>query len=126
MKPKFIEVTNNNKNWGKFMVTKFYEDASIPSQITPTQSLMSACGWTPHHIMVFDLQTGEGAIFMPGGMAAADLDKHKIWVCPMFEPFLKWLYKQYRDPKFDLDKLPPLLDLPNAEFALRGHRREGV
>ena len=60
------------------------------------------------HLVVLDLQTGEGAIFMPGGLAAADLDKHGIWVCPLFEPFLAWLYKQDLS---DLDALPAVVEI---------------
>src|SRR6266702_1985984 len=56
------------------------------------------------------LRTGEGAFFRVHrqGVASADLDKHQIWVCPMFEPFLNWLYKQ---DVSDLDQLPSLVDL---------------
>jgi hypothetical protein len=40
--------------------------------------LLGQGGWAPHHIMVTDLQTGEGAIFRPGGLASYDLDKHQL------------------------------------------------
>jgi hypothetical protein len=40
----------------------------------------------------------------------------------MYSPFLCWLYEQ--DLK-DLTKLPSFLDLPDAEFAMSGHRRPG-
>lgn len=71
---------------------------------------------------VLDLQTGEGAFFRPGGYAAADLEKHRVWVCPLFEPFLEWLYRQ---DLTDLGQLPRLVELPDAEFAMRGYRRAG-
>ena len=73
-------------------------------------------------MLVVDLETGEGAMFSPGGLAAADLQKHRIWVCPMFEPFLAWLYKQDLS---DLTKLPKHVDLPDAPFEMHGYRREG-
>ena len=38
--------------------------------------------------MVTDLQTGEGAIFRPGGLASYDLDKHQLWICVLFKDFL--------------------------------------
>lgn len=72
---------------------------------------------------MLDLETGEGALFLPGGYASADLDKHKVWVCPLFEPFLAWLYKQDLQ---DLSKLPDLVDLPDAPFQWSGYRRSGV
>jgi hypothetical protein len=73
--------------------------------------------------IVFDLQTCEGTAFRPGGRAKYDLDKHKIWVCPLFEPFLEWLYKQPQHD--DLTALPDTIDLPDVPFALSGYRRNG-
>lgn len=79
-------------------------------------------GWTHRHLLVVDLQTGEGAIFALGGFAKADLDKHKIWVCPLFEGFLNWLYSQ----KFEqLEELPSVVKLNDPKSALYGYRREG-
>ena len=63
-----------------------------------------------------------GAVFAPGGSPSHDLQKHRIWVCPMYEPFLNWLYKQ---DLTDLDKLPAMVNLKDAEFVLYGHRRPG-
>lgn len=123
MKTKFIEATNNDQNWGKFMLARFTpEEWAYASPLDPRRSLITARGWRGHHIMVFDLQTGEGAMFLPGGFASADLEKHRIWVCPLFEPFLAWLYEQDLN---DLDALPALVQLPNAAFALSGYRRKG-
>jgi hypothetical protein len=75
---------------------------------------------------VLDLQTGEGVVLRPGGNAKADLDEHRVWVCPMFEPFLVWLYKQ-PDPR-KLYELPDVVTLGEAEAPsdLRGYRREGL
>jgi hypothetical protein len=121
---KFIEATNQEAgglNWGKFMVCRFdeaewqYHSAVSESRLLPT------VGWTKDFLMVVDLQTGEGAIFKPRGVAAADLHKHKIWVCPMFEHFLTWLYAQ---DLTDLNKLPALVQL-EAESAMYGYRRTG-
>jgi hypothetical protein len=129
METKFIEVTNmgarNSGNWGKFLVGRFTpKEWARRSHVTesPYYSLLNAVGWTPEHITVIDLQTGEGAIFRAGGYAKADLVKHRVWVCPMFEPFLEWLYKQNLK---DLQKLPALINLPDAEFAMSGYRRKG-
>jgi hypothetical protein len=79
-------------------------------------------GWGDEHIWVLDLQTGEGATFRHGGMASADLNKHRIWVCPMFEPFLAWLYQQ---DLHELDALPAVINLPDAPAAFHGYRRAG-
>lgn len=127
---KIIEVTNNDQNWGKFMLLRPDTEWSVFSQIDPpeplrgvrTLGLLARLGWTPEHLWVLDLQTGEGANFRAGGLAAADLNKHKIWVCPMFEPFLTWLYRQ---DLADLAKLPDLVNLLDAPFEFRGYRRPG-
>ena len=86
--------------------------------------LLGRCGWGPDHIWVMDVLTGEGACFKPRGLASADLHKHKVWVCPLFEPFLIWLYAQ---DLTDLDKLPAAvaLDPDHNVFALAGYRRKG-
>jgi hypothetical protein len=123
MKTKIIEATNvehGGINHGKFLVARFDNEWSYQSAIDQ-RPLLRGRGWSPEHVLVLDLQTGEGAIFQPGGYAKADLDKRKIWVCPMFESFLAWLYT--RDLR-DLDQLPALIQL-DAESALYGYRREG-
>lgn len=101
MQTKFIEATDGGGfNWGKFAVCRFTD------------------------IVVLDLQTCEGAIFSPGGYAKNDLNgKHQIWVCPMYEPFLTWLYTQDLS---DLDALPSLVDLGDVPTAMRGYRRTGA
>lgn len=121
---KFIEATNGPMNWGKFMIGRFDGDEwTRKSAVDDDDRLLLWCrGWTPEHILVFDLQTGEGAMFRPRGFAPADLNKHKIWVCPLFEPFLTWLYLQ---DLTDLNKLPGHIDLPDAPFDMRGYRRSG-
>lgn len=121
MQTKFMEVTNNNKNWGKFLLFRFDNEWQYKSAFTG-RSLLHEVGWNQENIFVLDLQTGEGARFMPGGLASADLDKHQIWCCPMYGPFLEWLYRQNLE---DLAKLPDSLDIPEAEFAMRGYRRGG-
>jgi hypothetical protein len=119
VKVKLVEVTNGPRNWGKFLLGQFDTEWEYKSAIDG-QSIVAGRGWDRHHLLVLDLQTGEGAIFRVGGYAKADLDKHKIWVCPMYEPFLTWLYKQ-PDPF----AIPAHVDLPDAEFAMSGYRRSG-
>lgn len=125
----FFEVTNTF-NWGKFAVGQFegsewsYQSVVENDDMGVSTSLLRGRGWSPDHLWVMDLQTGEAALFMAGGNAHADLDRHKIWVCPMFEPFLAWLYKQ--DLRC-LDALPPHVEFTEAEApsAMQGYRRPG-
>ena len=126
MKTKIIEARNAEVgNWGKFMVGRFDIDEWSRTSILPGADsplpLLSRVGWGPHHIFVMDLQTGEGAIFRHGGFAPADLTNHAIWVCPLYEPFLTWLYQQDLS---DLAHLPDLVDL-DAPFEMSGYRRPG-
>jgi hypothetical protein len=125
MQTRLIEATQGEggPNWGKFCVARFDSEWAQPSSVgIPDSSLLRRCGWGPGHLWVLDCQTGEGAFFKPGGWAAADLNKHRIWVCPLFEPFLDWLYGQDLS---DLDALPGVVELPGAPFALSGYRRPG-
>jgi hypothetical protein len=65
----------------------------------------------------------KGPLFVLAGGLKYDLNKHQIWVCPLFEPFLEWLYKQPQ--LYDLTALPDHIDLADAPFALAGYRRNG-
>lgn len=130
-----IEVTQKSHlNYGKFMVARYdKEEWSYRARIMDGQpggkgrsvSLLASIGSHPDDVWVLDLQTNEGASFRPGGLAAADLDKHRVWVCPMFEPFLAWLYQQ---DLTDLNTLPAVVELPNqdAPAGWTGYRRRGV
>lgn len=121
MKTKIIEASNGF-NWGKFMVARFDKEL-VRASVFEKVPLLLACGWDPlQHLLVVDLQTGEGAIFRHGGFAEADLEKHRVWVCPLFQPFLEWFYQQDIS---DLDALPDAVMLPEAPTALLGYRREG-
>ena len=126
-------MTNGPQNWGKFCLGQFSADEwQQPSQVSPEvgRPLLRQIGWDDAHHLVLDLQTGEGAVFRLGGLASADLNKHKIWVCPLFEPFLGWLYA-YRNEHVQrgdrrwFDDLPLHVDLPTAPFSLSGYRRQG-
>lgn len=130
MLARLIEATQDvtdGPNHGKFVVARFAsEEWSRRCLLDAAQglprSLVARCGWSPRHVWVLDLQTGEGAFFMPGGCASADLDRHAVHVCPLFEPFLAWLYRQDLS---DLEALPELVELPGAPAALYGYRRPG-
>lgn len=130
MHTKIIEATSAQRgergNWGKFLVAQFDREwgrtPKAPGCEDLHMPLLAARGWTGDHILVLDLETGEGAIFLPGGLARADLDKHRVWVCPLFQPFLDWLYQQDLD---NLDALPDhvAVDFDDVEYA--GYRRPG-
>jgi len=122
MNTHFIEASNNKQNWGKFMLARFEQHEWNRRSEVDQRFMLDGRGWTHQHLLVLDLQTGEGAIFLPGGSAHHDLEKHKVWVCPLFEPFLHWLWAQDTS---DLSKLPNYVDLPDAPFLMAGHRRSG-
>jgi len=124
---QFIEAHDGSDfNWGKFAIGRFtHEEWAYRSALDPTSfcTLLRGRGWDERHVLVLDLQTGEGSIFLPGGLASHDLNnKHKLWVCPMFEPFLTWLYKQDLS---DLTKLPAVVNLGDVPTAMYGYRRLG-
>lgn len=135
MLTKFIEASHGGGgNWGKFMLGRFSpeewtrhselpEIKTVPGSLD-ARSLLAGRGWSPKHILFMDLQTGEGAMLLPHRNASvhADLDKHKVWLCPMAEPFLEWLYQQDLGV---LDALPAYVELPDAPFAMAGYRRPG-
>lgn len=125
MKTKIIEVTNHPEgiNHGKFMLGRFEEHEWAFASAIEGPGFMHR-RWGPDHLLVLDLETCEGAIFLHGGYAKADLEKHRVWVCPMFEPFLNWLYKQDIS---DLDALPPVVTFTEAEApsSMAGYRRSG-
>lgn len=132
MKTRIVEAVQSKErpgNWGKFLVAVPDEERAYQSRVSPDfpGPLLSAIGWSGEHVWVLDLQTGEGACFRPGGAAHYDLDKHQVWVCPLFEPFLEWLYVQWRQAggRLSLEDIPEVVELPDAEFAFAGYRRPG-
>lgn len=126
MKTQFIEVTQGSEfNWGKFMVGQFDEEEWLRQSMLPGHEgmmpLLRGRGWASNHFLVLDIETGEGAIFSKGS-AVADLNKHQVWVCPMFEPFLEWLYEQ---DFADVSELPRYVKLNTNIEAMAGYRRKG-
>lgn len=124
MQTKIIEATSPQGNYGKFLLGRMDAEWGRKSVIErPIQglALLYSLGWVPEHLWVLDLQTGEGALFRPDGLASADLNKHQIWVCPLYEEFLKWLYLQ---DLTDLAQLPETIEI-DAPFSMQGYRRSG-
>lgn len=133
MQCHFIEVTQDalgGFNWGKFMLARFTAEQWTARSALPAaqgQLLLAGRGMWHDDVLVLDLETGEGAIFQPRhGLAGADLTRHQILVCPLFEPFLEWLYG-YRParPEAWWSELPDLVELPAAPGGLYGYRRPG-
>lgn len=126
MKTKIVEATNpGGINWGKFMIAVYdNHDWSRASAVDTGRPLLRSIGTNPQQIWVLDLQTGEGAMFRAHstGYPKADLDRHRVWVCPLFEPFLQWLYQQ--DLSGGPEALPDLVELPEARSAVWGYRRD--
>lgn len=124
MKTHIIEASNGF-NWGKFLLGRFDTEWSLRSSMDGAGEipLLRQIGMALDQLLVLDLQTCEGALFSVRGrgLASADLDKHRIWVCPMFEPFLAWLYTQ--DVR-DLEALPSVVEL-EAPAEMAGYRRPG-
>lgn len=118
-----VQSKDTARNHGKFLVGRMDKgEWEYRSQVDPGRPLLSVCGWPGNFLWVMDLQTGEGIYVQPGGSARADLNRHQVWVCPMFEPFLEWLYTQ---DTTDIHSLRSLVELPDAEFSMQGYRREG-
>lgn len=111
MRNYFFEATNGLA-WGKFMVGQFDPyDWATTSEVDRGKGLLRGRGWGPEHHLVLDLQTGQGAVFavQAGGVAEADVNKARIWVCPLFRPFLRWLYDE--TPGRSLDGMPRVVTL---------------
>jgi hypothetical protein len=137
---RFVEAAQGARgmNHGKFLLARLtpgeqrtptalpgYEDQHLP--------LMTFGGLRRFHrefTLVLDLQTGEGATFTLDGTAdnaTYDLERHKIWICPLYEPFLRWLYdqRQWARGAGNLSDVPAYVELPDAPGAFAGRRRPG-
>lgn len=130
MKTKLVEATNG-QNYGKFLLGIFdAEDMSRKQEISGEipMTLLRAIGfWEPEKaLLVHDLQTGEGAIFYPaqGKDPKWELEKHQIWVCPMYEFFLSEYVYPNAEKVLRLD-VPPVIELKTEYFAMAGYRRSG-
>ena len=102
----FFEATNGF-NWGKFAVAFFDDEEWGRRSALTGRPLIATLGWgrEPQHLhmWVLDLQTAEGMYVPVDGGADYQLNgQHQIRVCPLFLPFLRWLYDQ------DLTKLAEL------------------
>lgn len=108
----FIEA-GNDLNHGKFMLGRLTREELAARSALPgfeEEPLVRVGGLrrlNARSTLVVDLQTGNGAAFFMNGYAVADLRKAGIHVCPMFPPFLTWLYQQgLAEGKGDITQLP--------------------
>ncbi len=136
MDTKFVEAGHgpHGGNWGKFMVGRYTdvelaEPARFPG-CERARRLVNLTGPGRQDIWVLDLQTGEGARFPIEFASTTDvrhqLNKHRIHICPLYEPFLAFLYG-YIDAhrRTWWEDLPRVVEMPAAEFRLFGRRRPG-
>jgi hypothetical protein len=122
MKTQFLEASGS-MNHGRFLILEFEpSDWDVESKVSSGSVLASAGFWTWRPLFaLIDLVTCEGALFDGRGVARHDLDSRRIWVCPMYEPTLEWLYRQ----KPVALPLPGVVEL-DVPGELYGHRRDGI
>lgn len=136
METRFVEAgqgisEQTSANWGKFLVARYSgRELTEPTQfpMCEGQTVVDLRGPGDRHVWVLDLVTGEGVRFdwTTVRNAAAALQRHQVWVCPMFEPLVEWLVTHIRAAGTAWwDTLPRCVLLPDAPFALSGHRRPG-
>jgi hypothetical protein len=121
---KIIEVTQGSEfNWGKFMLGQFDVEWLRHSKLPGNDlamPLLAQRGWSPRHMVVLDLETGEGAFFTMSHPRWQLDNKHQVWVCPMMGPFLDWLGEQSFET---VEDLPDYVTLDTDESAMAGYRR---
>jgi hypothetical protein len=128
VRTKIIEAVSPQGNFGKFLLGVPDEEWSRLSEVEPSRFVLGLHGWTRKHVLIVDLATGEGAFFLHGGLASADLRKKRVWVCPLFEPLLEWFHQQQLpmtvNGLLDLSGLPNIVHLDHP-LEFRGCRRSG-
>lgn len=131
MDTRFLEA-GNGFNWGKFLLGRYDGREWVEQSADPTMPaefstpLVALQGWSREHLWILDLATREGAVFVLGGLAKADLNEHRIHVCVLFEPMLEWLYEFHREhAETWWEDLPRFIELPDAPAAVQGYRRPG-
>lgn len=132
MRRQFIEVSDD-MNWGKMELQQLEpSDMEVMSLVKAGAPLLTAIETQRRssadplkQVRIWDLQTGEGAVFTParGEDPKAQLDQHRVWVCPLFLPFVRWLFRQ---DCTDITALPRLVEFPEGDVChLQGYRRGG-
>jgi hypothetical protein len=122
---------HNGMNYGKFLLATYGpEEWSREARVEPTgRKLLPSIGFGGEWVWVLDLQTREGAAFLLSGQVTLlhQLEKHQVWVCPMYEFFLGWLLDRYREDSAGVMalNLPDVVELDTKYFALAGYRRKG-
>jgi hypothetical protein len=132
VKSKFLEVTNK-ANWAKLQLLQWEpSDLARPSLVQKGKVLLNAVQVRRGDaadpltaVFVRDLQTQEGCEFYPSPEAdcKTQLDMHRVWVCPLFYPFVSWLFANYQGDVTSLPDLVELADSKKQEY--QGYRRPG-
>lgn len=114
MYTKIVEVESANKDVvGYFMVGMHDWEWTRKSEIMGgTVSLLRHKGWSRDHFWLFDLATGQGAIFADHGHVLEDLKEADIQVTPMFSSYLAYLRSV---GPFPVQALPDHIVLPEYE-----------
>lgn len=125
--------TYNDFNHGKFVLLRHGPEDLRRRSALPgyeTTHILVGRKWDADGTFIADLQTGEGCVFyLECGSAAVQYtlnQKHKIWVCPMYEPFVCWLadtHPELARGGGDITALPSVVELPDAPTAVAGYRR---
>lgn len=118
----FYEVTNG-PNWGKLAVGTFERHEWEYVSHVAAEPLLARLGHGPSTRLFLDLATGEGALFDCSQGLLPQLARHKIWVCPMFEPGLTEFAKH--DIHWDPDEWRPHVDVQTL-FQFEGFRRSAL
>lgn len=120
---RFVEVTDGWM-YGKFLVCRMdAEELATPSEMPDArhgERLLVHGGrrrFNDHSTLVIDLQLGTAAAWPLQGLMEAYESEH-LWhlhVCPMYRPFVRWLYEQGRWAMGagDITEIPRYLEVPN-------------
>lgn len=95
MKTKFFEGTDQF-NYGKFMLGAMSLDELNTPCLETTGGVNQFIHNTESKFWILDLQTKEGAFFDLKFDIIPQLEKHQIWVCPMYPLFLERCANLYK------------------------------
>ena len=120
MKTRIIEATSDQIFWSTFLVGVFDMERRYKSCVDGSMVLRS---YSPRDIFILDIQTREGAVFAPHGLADVDIERTAIYTGPLFKAFLHWIRAQFREG-LSLNDLPKHVEVPLTE-AQEAQRQEG-
>lgn len=94
---KLIETTDMF-NHGKFLVGQMegFELTQYLAIKDDGRQLSHVLHASPSKFWVLDCATCEGAFFDFSNDAYYQLERHQVWVCPMFPLFLEWAFEKFK------------------------------